>query len=136
MSFSLNETKDILKVPAVIAAMRAIVAEGTLVKALPRLRPWSFAGKEHPTLPFQHLRATVEAAITRAIQAVEGKGKDKERLYLMLRMAPGDSVEAAAKAVAETTESYAVVMLHGSTGLQSYRAHVSSPTCFFPPHTI
>lgn len=132
MSFSLNETKDILTTPAVVAAMRAILEEGTLVKALPRLRPWAFAGKHHPTLPFQHLRATVEAAVTRAIQAVEGK--DKERLYLMLRMAPEDNVEAAAKAVAETAEAYAVSMLHGSSGLQSYRAHTSSPTCFFPPH--
>lgn len=121
MNFTLDESKAILKDPIMDGAMRAQIK--TRGASLPVLPAWPYAGKQIPISPFRLLRTCVESAVLDSVACATGLVR--QRLLLLLHMVEGDDAAPVAAAVAETVESYAVEMQHGTEGLRNYRAFVA-----------
>lgn len=121
MTFSLDDTKAILRHPAVDGAMKRIV--GNRMVAVPKMPTWRFAGQDNPTTPFRLLRECVERAVAESIRDVAPD--DRQGLLIVLRMVEGDDIAVVARAVGAAVEDYAVTMQFGPEGLRDYREHLN-----------
>lgn len=117
--FTLDETKAILKHPAVHAAMYNIIRERSIVPPS-NPPPWVYNGKPVMVAPFRLFRASVEMAIRNALDAV--KDRERERLLILLRLTEGQDPAPTILAVGGSCEEYAVTMQQGPASLESWRA--------------
>lgn len=97
-----------------------------------RIMPhWSFLGQLVPVTRFLMMRSQVERALDMAFAtehgAIEGAADEQERLCMLLRMTgPDDNRRDNIVDFARECEDYAVRMLHGESGVASYRQWLTS----------
>lgn len=117
MNYTFDESKAILRHPAVHAVMSRVV-HGCEI-APPQTPPWHYDGRDNPTSPFVLFGLCVERAVYEAIRTTP-PGRERERLLLLLNITETHEAPAVSKAVGRTCEDYAVQMQFGDAGLRSY----------------
>lgn len=112
--FTPEDAVEIVKDPAVERCMKASANDPDF-----RHLPGTWEGR--PIAPFLMLRKLVEKSVGLAI--IQAPPRELARLLILLKMTDiHDSPRERADAVGRAAESYAVRMLFGTDGLDSYRA--------------